>query len=99
MITEVTSINNDMAMRVVVDIKVCAPPPASHTVNEEFKELKLGVITFSTEARCAILLLPRKVTVKYTVLPPEPKKMFFDLLQHAVCNIHHLLQGRLVRET
>jgi hypothetical protein len=46
MITEVTSVNNDMDMRVVVDIQVCAPPPASCTVNEEFIELKPGVITF-----------------------------------------------------
>jgi len=91
MITEVTSINNDMDMRVVVYIQVCAPP--SHTVNEEFKDLKLGVVIFLAEARCVILQLPRRVTGKDTVLSPEPKKMCFDLLQPAVCNFHHLLQG------
>ena len=32
-------------IKVVVDIQVC-PPTASHKVNEEFKELKLGVFAF-----------------------------------------------------
>ena len=46
---------------------------------------------FSTDARCAVLQLPRKVTGRYTVLLPESEKMFFDLLQCAVYNFHHFI--------